>query len=171
MKFWTRLLLLTIFDFAIIWVYVKWEDPDPSVSIGLVLLVPFVVVVNLIIAGVLYLTKRQYSLLFVANALTSAILMYYLFVAGISRHQKMRYESWNFQLQDTVYRVTHSKLDSIFYMTYSTNPGRSTGFLEGKFVDNKNFFLLTTDTTKYIIKNNYLFDFRSDSIKLTKIDN
>lgn len=170
MKFWVRLLLLTIIDFVIIWLWVRQSDPDPSVSIGLLLLVPFVVVVNLIIALMFYWTKRQYSLLFIANVVPSAILMYYLFIAGIDRHQRLRYEGWSFQLKDTIYRVKHSKLDSSFYMTYSTNPGSSTGFLDGKFIDNKNYYSLTTDTTKFIIKDNYLFDFRHDSIKLTKID-
>lgn len=170
MKFWIRLLLLTIIDFVIIWLWVRQSDPDPSVSIGLVLLVPFVVVVNLIIACILYWTKRQYTLLFVANAVPSAILMYYLFIAGIDRHQQLRYEDWSFKLMDTVYRVTHSKLDSSFYMTYSTNPGSSTGFLDGKFIDNKNYCLLRTDTSQFIIKNDFLFGFRGDSIKLTKVN-
>ena len=134
------------------------------------LLVPLVVVMNLIIALILYWTKRQYALLFVANAVASTVLMYYLFIAGIDRHQRLRYEGWNFQIKDTVYRVTHSKLHSSFFMTYSTNPGSSTGFLSGNFIDSVNYYLLATDTTKYILKDNYLFYFRNDSIKLTKID-
>jgi len=170
MKFWIRLLVLTIVDFVIIWLWVRHSDPDVSVSIGLLLLVPFVIIINLVIAFILYFMKRQYGLLFVANAVPSAILMYYLFTAGIDRYQRLRYEGWSFQIKDTTFRITHSKLDSTFYMDYSTNSGSSTGFLDGKFIHNKNYFVLTTDTTKYTIKNNYLFGFRSDSIKLSKVD-
>lgn len=131
MKFWIRLFLLTIIDFVVIWLWVRQGDPDPSVSIGLLLLVPFVVIINLIIAAIFYFIKRQYSLLFVANTIPSAILMYYLFIAGIDRHQRFRYEGWNFQIKDTAFEITHSKLDSTFSITYSTNPGSSWSYMDG----------------------------------------
>jgi hypothetical protein len=166
MKFWIRLSFLTIIDFIVIWLYVKWEDPDPSVSIGILLLIPFVIVINLVIALYFYRTKRHFAILFIANIIPSAILMNYLFSKGIDRHQNLRYESWTFQIKDTTYEVTHYKIDNGFYMTYRTNPNSSTSFLSGKFVDNEKFYTLITDTTKYTIKNNFLFDFRSDSIKL-----
>ena len=97
--------------------------------------------------------------------------MYNLFIAGISRHQRQLYEDWNFKINDTTFDITHSKIDSTFSMTYSTNPGSSWSFIHGQFIDKHNFYLLTTDTTKFKIKNNYLFGFRNnDSIKLTKLD-
>jgi hypothetical protein len=68
--------------------------------------------------------------------------MYYLFNAGIDRHQQLRYEDWSFQIKDTTFRITHSKLDSSFYISYSTNPGSSSDFLEGRFIDNKNYTCL-----------------------------
>lgn len=170
MKFWIQLLLLTVIDFLIIWLWVKKVDPSPSVSIGLSLLVPIVIIVNLVIASILYFTKRQYASLFVVNIIPSAMLMYYLFIAGINRHQQQRYEGWRFKIEDTTFKITHSALDSTFFIDYSTKPGSSSVFLEGKYFNNKDRYLLATDTTKYIIKNNYLFNFRGDSIKLTKVD-
>jgi hypothetical protein len=50
MKFWIQLLLLAVIDFVLISFWVKQGNPDPGVSIGLVLLMPLVIVINLIVA-------------------------------------------------------------------------------------------------------------------------
>lgn len=139
MKHWTKIILLTIIDFIIIWFWVKHIDPDPSVSIGILLLVPFVVVVlNLIIALILYFTKKKIAFLFVINSVIAGILMFYLFSKGIDRHQNERLESWKFELQDTTYVITHWKIENTFSISESTNPGSSTGFLDGKFTKKRN---------------------------------
>jgi hypothetical protein len=98
--------------------------------------------------------------------------MYYLFGKGIDRYQNERLESWKFKLQDTTYVITHWKHENTFSISESTNPGSSTGFLDGKFTKKGNSYYLTTDTTEYFIKNEYFYKFRNltDSIKLTKID-
>jgi membrane protein YdbS with pleckstrin-like domain len=171
MKLWIQLLFLTILDFIVIWLYVGWEDPDSSVSIGILLVVPLAIIVNLVIAGILFLVKRQYAKAFFINSIISGIIMYNLFVAGIARHQRLRYEDWNFKINDTTFDITHSKLDSSFSITYSINPGSSWSYINGRFINKNIFYLLTTDTIKFKIKNNYLFGFRNiDSIKLTKLD-
>jgi membrane protein YdbS with pleckstrin-like domain len=171
MKLWKQILILTILDFIVIWLFVKQSDPDPSVAIGIIIVVPVVIIINLIIAGFLYAIKRQYSKAFLINSIISAIIMYNLFIAEISRHQRLRYEGWNFKIKDTTFNITHSKIDSSFSMTYSLNPGGSWGFINGRFLYNSNSYLLITDTTYFIIKNNFLFGYQNnDSIKLTKVD-
>ena len=49
-----RLLILSIIDYLIIWFYVKQIDPDSSVSIAIIFLVPAVIVINLAIALLLH---------------------------------------------------------------------------------------------------------------------
>jgi hypothetical protein len=169
MKLWTQLLILTIIDFIIIWFCVG--EPDPSVSIGVIIVVQFVILLNLILAGLFYAFKRQYSKAFLINSIISAIIIYNLFIGGIERHQRQRYEGWNFKIKDTTFNITHSKVDSTFSMTYSLNPGSSSEFNKGHFSKKSNFYLLTTDTTKFLIRNNFLFGFQNnDSIKLTKLN-
>ena len=148
-------------------------DPDPSVSIGIILLVPFVLILNLIIAGVLYLIKRrQYVNSFLINSVISSIVMFYLFGEGIDRHQNKRLESWQFIKADFTFEVTRWKELNEFSMSYSTNPGSSTEFLTGRCTLENGEFILATDSTKFKIKNNYLFGFRigADKIKLKKIE-
>ena len=172
MKLITKLFFLTIIDFIIIWFWVKEIDPEPSVSIAIVIVVPIVILINLAIALILYFTKREYSKVFVVNSFISAIIMYFLFLNGIDRHQNLRYESWKFNRKDTIFAIIHSKLDNTFSMTESTNQGSTTEFLEGKFSGNGNEYYLKTDSTEFKIRNEYLFGFRNstDSIKLTKIE-
>jgi hypothetical protein len=164
--------MLTILDLIVIWLYVRWEDPDASVSIGILLVVPSVIVINLAFAGVLFIAKRQYAKAFLINSIISAIIMYNLFIAGIDRHQRLRYEGWKFKISDTTFNIKHSKLASTFSMTYSLNPGSTWSFIDGHFISKDDIYLLTTDTTTFTIKHNYLFGFRAkvDSIHLTKVD-
>jgi hypothetical protein len=172
MKFWIKIILLTIIDFVIIWLLVKQMNPDPSFSIGILILVPFAVILNLIIALILYFTKREFVSLFIFNSIISGILMFYLFGKGIDRFQNERLESWSFNLQNTTYVITHWKLENTFSMSESNNSGFSTGFLDGNFIIKGNEYYLKTDSTEFIIKDNYLYKFRNenDSIKLTKIE-
>lgn len=172
MKFWIRIILLTVIDFVLIWLWVKQMNPDPSISIGIIILVPFVVILNLAIALILYFTKREFTSLFLVNSIIAGILTFYLFGKGIDRYQNERLESWKFKLQNTTYVITHWKLENTFSMSESNNSGSSTGFLDGKFIKKENESFLTTDTTEFIIKNGYLYKFRNenDSIKLTKIE-
>ena len=172
MKLFIKILLLTVIDFIVIWFWVKENDPDPSVSIAIILVVPAVIIINLAIALVLYFTQREYSKVFIINALVSAIIMYFLFLNGIDRHQNLRYESWKFNIKDTIFEITHFKLENTFSISESTNQGSSTSFLDGKFSRKNDEIYLTTETTKYKMKNEYLYGFRNskDSIELTKIE-
>jgi len=170
MKILTRIVVLTILDFLIIWFWVKQMDPDPSVSIGILLLVPLVIVINLVIALILFFTKRQFAKLFLINSIISAFLMHFLFSEGINRHQRDRLESWEFKMQDTTYNIIHWKLENSFSISESMNPGSSTVFLDGTFVEKDKEYHLTTDSTNFTIKNEFLFGFRNDSIKLTKLE-
>lgn len=172
MKLLIKLVLLTIIDFIIIWFWLKENEPDPSSSLGILLLIPFVIFINLIIALVLYFIKRQYTKAFVINSFISAVLMYFLFINAINRHQQKIVESWKFNIKDTVFTINHWKVDNTFSISESTDPGSSTGFLDGKFITRGNEHYLTTDSTKYYIKKGYFYGFRNinDSIKLTKIE-
>lgn len=97
--------------------------------------------------------KKGYAA-FILNAIASAFIMNMLFEEGISRHQNRLYESWNFIKADTTFQITRLKESHEFSLSYSTNPGSSTEFLDGKYVLDKGEFILTTDSTKYTIKTN-----------------
>jgi hypothetical protein len=147
-------------------------DPDPSLSIAIIVLVPLAFFLNIIIAAILFFLKlNQYSIIFLANSFFSSFLMNDLFSEGIQRHQKNRLESWTFTKADTTFRVTRWKKENEFSISYSTDPGSSWGFIEGACELTDDGFVLTTDSTRYVIKENYLFDFRrsGDKIEMNRI--
>lgn len=172
LKFLTSLILLALFDYVVIWLWVRQQDPGPSISIGILLLVPLLFIINLGIAGILFAAKREYASVFVVNSFISAILMYVVFTQGISRHQCQRYESWRFQLNDTTFRIDYYKPDTTFSISYSTNPGSSSSYIDGHVQRVGGDYVLSNDTLKLTIKNGYLFGFTNnrDSIKLNQLD-
>jgi hypothetical protein len=173
LKIISKILGVLVLDFIIIWLWVYQMDPDPSVSIGILLLVPLVFVVNLLLAGVLYLLKKkEYAILFCINSILASIIMYQLFMSGIGRHQNNQLESWEFKKADTTFSLIRWKKTDDFDMEYRTDPGMSVGFLSGKCILKNGEFILTTDSTRYIMKDNLLIGFRrsGDTVKLKKAE-
>src|SRR5690606_23663229 len=111
-------------------------DPEPSSSLLIIIYVPFVVIINLIICAILAIRKKNNTSIFFLNSIISGMMMFYLFDAGVDRHQNRLYDGWTFQIQDTIFRISHSIEDNTFGIDYSTNPGSSSGYLFGK--SNKN---------------------------------
>jgi hypothetical protein len=169
-----QLIALVLLNYIAIRFCVLRTDPDPSVSVGLLFLVPAVFVSNIVIAIILAVIKKKYSGLFFINSIIAPILFYFLFIDGVDRHQNKRYEGWKFNLHDTSFEIRLSKLDTTFDFYYRTSPGSSTGFMYGRYIANKkDNYILTTNTIEMTIKNEALFGFRdnSDSLRLTKIEN
>jgi hypothetical protein len=172
MKFLIKIFFLTVIDCSILWFWIITVDPDPSVSIGILLLIPFVIIINLLIAGVLFFVKKQYAKFFLINAVISAISINFLYSEGISRHQRNRLESWEFRYNNTMYRIIHWKSEGTFSMSENFRSGSSSEFLNGKFVELNNEYYLSTDSTRYVIRNGVLYGFRSGSkgIVLKRLD-
>jgi hypothetical protein len=172
LKYLFQLAVLIVADLLLIWVLVRQIDPDPSVSIGLLFLVPAVFVLNIVIAIVLAFIKKRYSGVFFINSFISSFLMYFLFINDIDRHQNKRYEIWKFNLKDTTFEITLSKLDTTFNIAHRTDPGSSSRFMYGSYIAKQNEYILMSDTVKLTIRNKFLFGFRNinDSVKLTKVD-
>lgn len=173
MKKLQKILGLVVIDFGLIWFWVYQKDPDPSVSIGIIFLVPFVFVLNLIIAGVLFfIKKKEFSRIFLINSVISSIMMFYLFGEGIDRHQYNLLEEWTFQKADTTFSLVRWKQTNEFSMTYSLRPGSSWGFMDGTYENQNGIWILNVDSLTMVIdKSDNLIGFRNptDSIEMEKI--
>ena len=173
MKTLLKILGLAVIDFGLIWLCVYRMDPEPSVSIAIIYLVPFVFVINLIIAGILFLMKKkEYLRLFIENSIIVYIIMFYLFGEGIDRHQNSQLESWEFQKADSTFSVIRWKKTDEFSMSYSLNPGSSWGFLDGTCKKENGNWILQTDTlTMKIDKNDNLIGFKhpTDTIRMNRV--
>ncbi|MFA7445983.1 MAG: hypothetical protein WCY89_08555 [Flavobacteriaceae bacterium] len=169
-----KILVLAIIDFILIWFWVDTMNPDPSISIALIILVPMAFILNILIALILYfLKKKEYSFLFLINSVISSVLIFIIFNKGIENHQNKLLESWTFQKNDTIFMLTRWKLSDSFSMSYSLNPGSSWSYWEGQCVqDNESnqWILSVSDSVKLKISDDYLIGFRkeTDTIKMSK---
>ena len=173
MRIFYKIIGLAVIDFGLIWLWVNKLDPDPSVSVGIILLVPLVFVLNIIIAGVLfYAKKKEYSRVFLVNSIIASFIMFYLFGKGIDRHQNKRLEKWTFQKSDTTFSLIRWKEINEFSMIYSLKPGSSWGFLDGHCENKNGKWILKTDSVTMKIDNGNLIGFRNetDTIKMTKVE-
>jgi len=168
-----KILGLTVIDFGLIWFTVYKINPDPSVTIGIFILVPIVFIVNIIIAGILFIFKRkEYGKLFLINSIIASILMYYQFTKGIDRHLNNELESWEFVNSGKTYSLNRWKNTNEFDITYSTGPNSSSGFLYGKCKQINHDWILTADSFSMQIQENKLIGFlnESDTIQMRKIE-
>ena len=168
-----KILGLTVIDFGLIWLTVYKINPDPSVTIGIIIFVPLAFIVNIIIAGILFIFKRkEYGKLFLINSIIASILMYYLFSKGINRHLNKELESWEFVKSGKTYSLNRWKNTNEFDITYSTGPNSSSGFLYGKCKQINHDWILTADSVTLQIHENKLIGFQneSDTIQMRKIE-
>lgn len=166
-----QILLLLLIDIVVIWLWILKLDPTPSGSIAIIILIPIVVGVNIVIAGLFYFIKKEIMKLFLINSILASICMFILFEEGIDRHLNQNLNKWDFKLSDTTFSIYNWKnYDSTFSMSYYTDPSFfSFGFLYGDLKNNRDEMILISDSTEYRIRNNYLYGFRRDSIKLEKV--
>ena len=166
-----KILGLTVIDFGLIWLTVYKINPDPSVAIGIIIYVPLAFIVNIIIAGILFVLKRkEYGKLFLINSIIASVLMYNLYNKGIDRYVNNELESWNFTIADTTFSLIRWKKTNDFDMSYSTCPGTSWSSLNGKSKLVNHDWILTADSFTMTIHDNKLIGFRTelDTIQMKK---
>ena len=163
------ILILAIIDFIIIWLYYYYQDPDPSVSIALIIIIPSIILVNIIIAGILWFFKKnKLSQILLLNSLIASIIAYFLWDKAIERHQNRIWEIYSFEFKNKKYQININKPDDIFGITESANPGSSWTYQDGIIKRQNETIILETDSTKYIIKNDSISGFTKNKIKLQR---
>lgn len=163
-----KLGLLVLLDVVVLWLGVWYIDPDPSVSISLLILVPAVFICNIIIAIILAVLKKRNAGLFVLNALVASILLFFLFDAGIDRHQHRLFESWTFTVNDTAYNMVCWKQEPSFSITKYNGNGGSEGVAYGAWIAKGEDIYLQAGVALYVIKGKHLYGFGGDVIPMNK---
>ncbi|MHA4895783.1 hypothetical protein ACXZ1K_13600 [Pedobacter sp. PWIIR3] len=109
--------------------------------------------------------------MFFINCIVGSIITYWIFTSELSNQSKMRYGTWTFNLQDTVYRIDKSNEYNEFSMSYSNGGGTSTEFMTGHYAKRNDTLQLKADSITMYIHDLKLYNFRKSRfpIKL-KID-
>jgi hypothetical protein len=155
-----RLLALILVDVILISIWVSNEDLPPDSAMGIYIVVPFVFLINLIVAGILYLFKNRYSYIFLINAVLSSIIMYNLFNYGMQRTIDSMYDSWEFSKNDTLFVIDKANKFNEFSISYITQPGSSTQYISGSTKSKGDTVSLLTGSTRMYIVNGMLYNFQ-----------
>jgi len=175
MKTFLKIAFLVLIDFVIIWAWIKLLKPDPSIGILIIILVPFVFILNLIIAAILFFFKNQNSKFFLLNSIIASLVMFCLFPQEISNRLNDQYDIWEFTLGDTTFQITieENSLDHLFSATYKVKQQGMTNTLVDGIYENRDdtLFLIGESLEMYILENKlYNFQNRDKVIPLIEIE-
>ncbi|QJP35403.1 hypothetical protein F0365_13845 [Nonlabens sp. Ci31] len=145
-----------------LWIYAM--KPDPSVSIGIILIVPILFGINLIIGLILYFLKRPLSNFFFANSIICPLIFYAFWSLWFMNYHERNNTEYKFSVNDIVYELSIGKNNEYFYLCDENNNGR---VYVGKYEKKGDSLILKdSEAEMYIIKNK-LFEFPE---KRTEID-
>ena len=171
LKYGIGILILEIILLGL-WIYVL--KPDPSISIGIVLILPIIFGINLIIAIILYFLKKPISKLFFANSIICPIIFYAFWNLWFMNWAERNYVEYSFRVDNRKLEVSLSKTSEYFSISDKSNQknGSTTGLYFGKYEKIGDSIKLTDGEKKMYIFENKLIGFAKNvkEIKLKKAE-
>ena len=167
--------ILLVIDIIMIGCWTLYSQPDESMTIILLFIIPMVFLANLMIAGIFYFIKIYYTPFFVINAFLSSFLVYLFFVQYIEIDKRIRMDSWKFFIGGVEYTISCDDINkdgSYYSIQHSPEPGLSIGGENERgivFTRNDTVYFTAIDSTTYFICNNYLYGYKNiDKVKVRK---
>lgn len=147
-------------------------EPDPSVSLGIIIIVPFLFVLNIIIGVVLFLFKSKLSNLFFINSIICPLLFFGIWNLWFLNYHDRISERFNFVVGEKNYEISLSKKSDYFSISNITNQtnGSTTGLYFGKYEKIADSIKLSDGEIKmYIVEKGLIgFPEKPNEIKLIK---
>ena len=149
-------------------------EPDPSVSLGIIIIVPFLFVLNLIIGILLTLFKSKWSTIFFINSIVCPLMFLGIWNLWFMNWSERNYEEYSFGIDNRKFEVSLSKTSNYFSISDLTNKpnGSTTGLYFGKYERKGDSIKLTDGKTEMFIVEHKLIGFpeKPTEIKLTGTD-
>ncbi|WP_431472171.1 hypothetical protein I5168_00925 [Nonlabens sp. SCSIO 43208] len=165
---------ILILEIILLGLWIYQMKPDPSTSIGIVLILPFLFGLNLIIGLIFYFLKKPLSKLFLINSIICPLIFYAFWSLWFIYWNERNYEDFSFGVDKRKLEVSLSKTSDYFSISDLTNKpnGSTTGLYFGKYERKGDSIKLTDGETKmYIIKNKLIgFPEKPTEIKLTRTE-
>jgi hypothetical protein len=150
-----------------LWIYTM--KPDPSISIGIILIVPILFGLNLIIGLALYFLKKPLSKIFLANSIICPLIFYAFWSLWFMNYHERNSTEFKFSLNEIVYELTIGKNNEYFYLCDENNDGR---VYVGKYEKKGDSLILKDTEARMYIIDNKLFEFpeKRTGIELIKTE-
>lgn len=163
---------LLILEIILLGFWTYQMEPDPSVSIGIIIIVPFLFVLNIIIGILFYLFKSKLSNIFFINSIVCPLIFFGIWNLWFMSYHDRISERFDFVIGEKDYEVSLSKKTDCFSISDMTNKpnGSTAGLYFGKYERKKDTIKLTDGETKMFIVENKLIGFpiKPSEIKLTE---
>lgn len=172
MKTLYNILGLAVIEFGLIWLWVYKMEPDPSISIGIVLISPILFGLNLIAGLILYFLKKPLSKMFFVNSIICPMIFYAFWSLWFMNWVERNYEEFSFGIDNRKLEVSLSKTSNYFSISDLTNKsnGSTTGLYFGKYERKGDSIKLTDGETKMYIVENKLIGFPEKPTEIKLIE-
>ncbi len=171
------IILLCVFlvDTIISSFWVSYINPDASVSIYLIYLVPLLVIINLVLAGIFFLFRsKNISLVFIINTIVAPLIFVAFFDRAADKSYSDHVRLYRFSVSDKNYElmllVENGNLveNGDFHLSRKINENTYDGVLWGKYKTVLDTILLINDSVHIRIFNKTLcgFPMAADKIKI-----
>ncbi len=160
-------LTIIVLETLIFWLLIYQGKPDPSVSIGLILFVPNIFIVNILVGLALYFNKqKQTGYLMLINSIISPSIFYLLWTLWFEGWSERNYTEFAFELEGKKFEVSLSKTSNYFTISDITNQsnGTTTGLFFGDYQVNGDTIILIDGQVRMRIADGKLFDFRPNTV-------
>ena len=141
------------------------SKPDPSVSIGLVVIAPFLFGVNIILAVLYFRKSKQIASLFLINSIVSPMIFSFIWMFWYDGYAKRYYTQYSFSIGSDRFEIDLSKTSNDFLITDITNQqnGTTTDVYYGKYQIKGDTILMVSLEHKMFILDRKLYYFPRDS--------
>jgi hypothetical protein len=165
-----KLAILAIINAALLTVFIFTEDRPIDGLTSVLLIVPFIVVINLIIALVLYLFKRKAtSLLLLLNAILAPVIYNLVSVKHYSYYRHKHYTTYYFTFKQHKFEIELEKDTNFYSFSDITNQGSSSAFIGDYKLKGDSIILLDSTRRPVIIHQKLIgYPTPADTILLTE---
>lgn len=147
---------LLILEIVLLGLWIYAMKPDPSISIGIILIVPILFGLNLIIGLILYFLKKPLSKIFLANSILCPLIFYAFWSLWFMNYHERNNTEYKFVLNDIIYELSIGKNNEYFYLCDENNEGR---VYVGKYEKKGDSLILKDSEYEMYVINNKLFEF------------
>ncbi len=170
-----KLFIICLIDLILLGIFVFRIHPSASVSIMIIVYVPFLFIINMVIGIVLKIFKNKWGIPFLLNSILSSIIFFFLFNYAITYSEDSMSKSFYFKNGNKKYFIDLTLNDGKYennsdFNLYELEDGSSSGIMMGYYVTYRDTLFLKSNGKQMLIYKNTLFDHPQKGNKI-QLDN
>lgn len=156
-----QLIVITVVDVVLLGLFVYSTNPDPSIAIGIIIIIPIIFLINIFIGIVLKALKNKWANVILINSIIASLVFNELCSFAIERQTALNYKTFYFRDSDKDYELNFvlekgKFKDSLTYEIYERiSAGSITMGFGGRYKIKNDTLLLIDDSS--INKNMKMF--------------